>query len=93
MSDGIIKITAGAGVWLNEVETLRAEVARLKGESEIQRGFFNAAMDRAEKAEAELDALKEKLKDYEIALRLCERVEWTTNGPAAVVLRKWKVME
>lgn len=37
------------------------EIKRLTAESEIQQGFFNAAMDRAEKAEAKIAMLREEL--------------------------------
>ncbi len=47
---------------------LQAENKRLKGESEIQRGFFNAAMDRLEKAESAPDHYKKSVNDLYNAL-------------------------
>lgn len=44
---------------VSERDALKAENERILGVSEIQRGFFNAAMDRAEKAEKELDTWKD----------------------------------
>jgi hypothetical protein len=58
--------------FLRIVSDYRARIAELTGTSATQQGFFNAAMDRAEKSEAQDENLKSVIRKLVHALDFCE---------------------
>ena len=68
---------------LDIMQRVLSEYRRVASESEIQRGLFNAALDRAEKAEAEIERL----------LRLLRGEGQLTNDAHAEIVRLRAALE
>jgi Arc/MetJ-type ribon-helix-helix transcriptional regulator len=65
----ITELVNECGVRANKASELRATIRRLEGTSQAQEGFFHAAMDRANRAEAELADETRLQKDVDEAVR------------------------